>query len=188
MAKVKGTVVVEMVKMLQAHRKQALTLLSPKTAHYLEDKIVIASWYPLEEFVEMVRVLSRVAPMTGGMPVCEKMGRDMARTHMDGTYSRFKGSADRKAGSALLASLYDTGEMLVLEREPGRAVVELARFALPCREICDSITGYQYGRLALMGFEDLSVKHTKCRAVGQPNCIWEMSWKTRPGEDKAATE
>jgi hypothetical protein len=187
MAKVKGTVVVELIKMLHVYRKQAMTFLSPKTAHYLDDRIVLASWYPLEDFVEMLRVLTRVAP-AGGMPVCEKMGQDTARAHMQGTYSRFNKSADRKAGSALLSSLYDTGEMQVIERAPGRAVVELARFALPAKEICDSITGYQYQRLALMGFEDLSVKHTRCRALGQPNCFWEMSWKTRPGEDASATE
>ena len=58
-------------------------------------------------------------------------------------------------------------------------VVELVGFAVPCREICESITGYQYQRLALMHFDDLSVRHTKCRGIGQPSCLWEMSWKAR---------
>ena len=48
----------------------------------------------------------------------------------------------------------------MVEREAGRAVMELLDFAQPTREICDTFTGYQAERMALLGFEDVSVKHT----------------------------
>lgn len=186
MPKVKGTVVVELVKMLEPYRKQpvgkqAVDSLPPKTARLLDEKIVLASWYPLEDYVAILRAFARVGPVNG-IPLCESLGREMARAHMQGTYSRFSKSTDRKAGALLLSAFYDSGEMRVVDRESGRAVVELAGFALPVKEICESITGYQYQRLAEMGFEDLSVRHTRCRAVGQPGCLWEMSWKSRAGE------
>ena len=36
--------------------------------------------------------------------------------------------------------------------------------------------------MILLGFEDVSVKHTKCRAVGAPNCFWELTWKGKGGD------
>ena len=101
---------------------------------------------------------------------------------MDGTYSRFRKSADRRAAFTLLGSMYDSGEMRVVEREAGRAVMDLVAFALPTREICDTFTGYQAERMALLGFEDVGVKHTKCRVVGSVSCVWEIAWKAREKE------
>jgi hypothetical protein len=110
---------------------------------------------------------------------CEQMGRDAAKSHMQGTYSRLNKSADRKAAMTLASSMYDSGEMRVVEREPGRAVMEMVGFAIPSREVCETFTGYQAERMALLGFEDVTVKHTRCRALGSPNCFWELTWKRK---------
>ena len=178
MANTKGTVLVEAVKALLPHRERALAVLPPKLAAYLDQRIVLASWYPLEDYAELLRAVMRV--VSGGrMNPCEKMGRDAARAHMEGTYSRLNKMVDRKASFSLLSSMYDSGEMRVVEREAGRAVMELLNFALPTREICDTFTGYQAERMALLGFEDVAVKHTKCRVIGAQSCIWELSWKGR---------
>jgi hypothetical protein len=75
--------------------------------------------------------------------------------------------------------MYDSGELRVLEREPGHAVLEFAGFAQPARELCETFTGYQLERMSIQGFEDVQVKHTRCRGDGQPACIWEVSWKGR---------
>ena len=178
MANAKGTILVEAVKALLPHRERATALLPPKLAAYFDQRIVLASWYPLEDYAELLRAVMRVV-VGGRVNPCEKMGRDTARAHMEGTYSRFNKSADRKAAFTLMSSMYDSGEMRVVEREAGRAVMELVGFALPTREICDTFTGYQAERMALLGFEDISVKHTKCRALGAPNCFWELTWKGR---------
>jgi len=177
-ANAKGTVVVEAVKALLPHRERATAALSPKLAGYLNQRIVLASWYPLEDYAELLRAVTRVA-VGGRMNPCERMGRDAARAHMQGTYSRFNRQADRKAAFTLMSSMYDSGEMRVVEREAGRAVMELVNFALPTREICDTFTGYQAERMALLGFEDSCARHTRCRVVGAPSCIWELTWKGR---------
>jgi hypothetical protein len=44
MANAKGTVMIEAVKALLPYRDKALPLLG-KLAHYLDDRIVLASWY-----------------------------------------------------------------------------------------------------------------------------------------------
>ena len=178
MGNAKGTIVVEAVKALLPHRERVLPSLSAKIAAYLDQRIVLASWYPLEDYAELLRAVMRFAG-TGRVNPCDKMGRDAARAHMEGTYSRFNKQADRKAAFTLMSSMYDTGEMRVVEREAGRAVMELVNFALPTREICDTFTGYQTERMALLGFEDATCKHTRCRVVGAPSCIWELTWKGR---------
>ena len=169
---------VEAIKALLAHRDRALPLLGPKLAHYLDDRIVLASWYPVEDCTALLRVLVRVAP-PGPVSACEQMGRDAARSHMSGTYSRLAKASDRKAAMTLTSSMYDSGEMKVVEREAGHAVWEMVGFAAPSREICETFTGYQAERMSLMGFEDLTVRHTRCRAEGSNACIWELSWKGR---------
>jgi len=143
MPNAKGTVVVEAVKALLTHGDRARVYLPPKLFPYLEQRIVLASWYPLEDYAELLRTLAKVG--AGRENPCERMGRDAARAHMDGTYSRFRKSADRRAAFTLLGSMYDSGEMRVVEREAGRAVMDLVAFALPTREICDTFTGYQSG-------------------------------------------
>ena len=177
----KGTVVIEAVKALLAHRDRALPLLGEKLAHYLDDRIVLASWYPVEDYTGILRVMARVSP-PGPISACEKMGRDAARSHMSGTYSRLAKSSDRKAAVTLSSSMYDSGEMKVVEREAGHAVWELSGFATPSREICETFTGYQAERMLLMGFEDVSVRHTRCRATGAANCLWDLTWKGRDAE------
>ena len=178
MANTKGTVLIEAVKALLPHRERAVAVLPPKLAAYLDQRIVLASWYPVEDYAELLRAVMRVV-VGGRVNPCEKMGRDCARSHMEGTYSRFNKTADRRAALTLLSAMYDTGELRVVEREAGHAVVELLNFALPTREICDTFTGYQAERMTILGFEDVQVKHTKCRVIGAAACVWDMSWKGR---------
>ncbi len=179
MAKAKGTIVVEVVKSLRSHRERALELLPPKLHRYLEERIVVASWYPLDDYLALLRAVGRILAPAGGTGVFEKLGRIAARAHMDGTYSRFKNTTNRQASFTLLTSMYDSGELRVIERAPGRAVLEFVGFAQPAREVCETFTGYQLERMAIQGFEDAQVRHTRCRGEGQPACLWEVSWKGR---------
>ena len=178
MAKAKGTVVVDIVKALRKHRAKSVTLLPARLQHYLDERIVIASWYPLEDYIALLRAAGQVLPRDGAN-VFQMMGRAAARSHMEGTYSRLKDKANRQATFTLLASMYDTGEMKVVDRKPGRAALEYHGFALPTREVCDTFTGYNLERMTLLGFEDPSVHHVSCRANGEQTCRWELEWKGR---------
>ena len=35
------------------------------------------------------------------------------------------------------------------------------------------------GLYEMQGFEDVTVRHTRCRAEGSPSCRWELAWKGR---------
>ena len=176
MAKAKGTVVIDLVKALRRDKPKARTVLPAKFHHYLEERIVIASWYPLEDYVVLLKAAGQVLAREGGN-VYHTMGRTAARAHMSGTYSRFKDKANRQATFTLLASMYDTGEMKVAERSAGRAALEYHGFALPTREVCETFTGYNLERMVLLGFDNPTVHHVSCRANGQQVCRWELEWK-----------
>jgi hypothetical protein len=176
LAKAKGTVVVDLVKALRRSKEKARRLLPARLHHYLEERIVIASWYPLEDYVALLKAAGQVLSRDG-VNVYETMGRTAARTHMQGTYSRFKDKANRQATFTLLSSMYDTGEMKVTDRAPGRAALEYHGFALPTREVCDTFTGYNLERMLLLGFDNPTVHHVSCRANGEPTCRWELEWK-----------
>jgi hypothetical protein len=176
LAKAKGTVVIDLVKALRRSKPKALTLLPAKLHHYLEERIVIASWYPLEDYIALLRAAGQVLSHDGGN-VFQAMGRTAARSHMEGTYSRLANKANRQATFTLLSSMYDTGEMKVTDRAPGRAALEYHGFALPTREVCETFTGYNLERMTLLGFDNPTVHHVSCRANGEPVCRWELEWK-----------
>lgn len=176
MARAKGTVMIGLVKALRRNKERARPLLPPHLAHYLEERIVVASWYPVEDYVALLRTVGKVLPNPNG-DVYFEMGRAAARDHMEGTYSRLKKNVSRQAAFTLLSSMYDSGELRVLERAPGRALVEWSGFAQPAREVCETFTGYQVQRMEMQGFEDVVARHTRCRAEGGSSCRWELSWK-----------
>jgi hypothetical protein len=178
LANAKGTVMVGLVKALRRNKERSRTLLPPKLTHYLEERIAIASWYPLDDFLALLRVSGQLEP-AAGKKVFEQQGRLAAREHMAGAYSGLSQTTHRKATFTLLSSMYDTGEMSVLEREPGRALLEYANFAQPARELCEVFTGYNAERMTLLGFEEVRVRHTQCRVGGAATCRWEIQWKGR---------
>ena len=177
MAKAKGTVVIGLVKALRTHKEKASAVLPPALQHYLSERIVVASWYPLEDYVALLRACGKVLPSEGGVSVYQAMGRAAARDHMSGTYSRLKHTVSRQAAFTLLTSMYDSGEMKVLDRTPGRAALEYHGFAIPSREVCETFTGYNLERMDMLGFEDTRVRHVACRADGAQTCRWELWWK-----------
>ncbi|HXX46779.1 MAG TPA: hypothetical protein VEN47_01040 [Myxococcota bacterium] len=178
MPNAKGTVMVGLVKALRREKSRARELMPPQLAHYLDERIVLASWYPLEDFLALLRLTAKVA-RSGSGRVFEERGRIAAREHMTGAYNRLSQTTHRRATFTLLASMFDSGRTEVVDRKPGSAVLEFSDFALPSRELCEIFTGYNAERMALLGFEEVRVRHAQCRVDGAPTCRWEIAWKGR---------
>jgi hypothetical protein len=178
MANAKGTVMIGLVKALRREKELARELMPPELARYLEERIVVAAWYPLEHFVALLRLAEKVAP-SAALRGCEERGRLAAREHMEGAYNRLSQTTHRRATFTLLASMFDSGQMAVVERRPGGATLEFSDFALPAREVCEIFTGYNAERMKLLGFDEVRVRHSQCRVDGAPTCRWELSWKGR---------
>jgi hypothetical protein len=180
MPNAKGTVMAGLVKAIQAHPERARALLPEKLHKYFDTRVVLAAWYPLDEYLALLRLLIKLAP--DAHPAATyyvEVGRASAREQMSGIYGRLKEDRSRKAAATLLSAMYDSGEMKLVERSPGRALLDWVDFPQPCKELCGTFTGYQDERMKLQGMEDVSVRHVKCRAEGAPICRWELRWKSR---------
>lgn len=178
MPNAKGTVMAGLVKMIQDDPERARPLLPKELHHYFEARVVLAAWYPLADYLALLRVSAKLQKNPAA-DFYEQMGRGSAREQMSGIYKRLSGDTSRKAATTLLGSMYDSGEMKLVERSPGRAVLDWVGFAQPSRELCGTFTGYQAERMTIQGLADVRVKHTSCRADGSATCRWELSWKSR---------
>ena len=184
MGNAKGTVMAGLVKLIRDNPEKARPLLAAHLHHYFNTRVVVASWYPLEDYVALLKVAYKLAenPPRDSREFYENMGRASAREQMSGIYRRLRETKGRKAAATLLGAQYDTGQMNMVERSSGRAVLEWVGFALPAREICGTFTGYQAERMTLQGLSEVRVRHTACRAEGGSVCRWELDWKSRRGE------
>jgi hypothetical protein len=184
MANAKGTIMIGLVQDIRAKPEKARALLPASLHHYFDTRIVQASWYPLEDYIALLRVGYKIAdnPPRDPRDFYEQMGRASARSQMSGVYSRHRGSTGQKAAATLLGAQYDSGQMNMVERSSGHAVLEWVGFALPAREICGTFTGYQAERMTLSGLDEVRVRHTTCRAEGGKACRWELDWKSRRSE------
>jgi hypothetical protein len=177
-ARAKGTVLLTLVKTMRANSERSRPLLPPTLHHYLEERIVLAAWYPLEDYLVMLKLLPKLFPEAPS-DFYVQIGRGSAKEQMSGVYGRLAHEKSRKATATLLAAMFDTGEMKVVERGAGRAVTDWVGFATPSRELCAIFTGYQMERMTLQGFDDVVARHTRCRAEGGSVCRWELTWKGR---------
>ncbi len=62
MAKVKGTGMLARGQALRVRRNHVGALLPERLRHYLEEKILVASWYPAEDLLDLLRTLVHFVP------------------------------------------------------------------------------------------------------------------------------
>lgn len=189
MARVKGSSVLGAVKALRLKKDAARSHLDRSLHHYLEDRILISSWYPEEDLLGLLKALVRILP-DPGMDIHEFMGLMSARVDLSGVYSNMLRPGDPartlKRGSALWQSHHDTGRLEVRIASPEHAVVRLAGFALPSREICGTIKGWTRELITMAGGRDVVVMEDQCVVKGDPECRFEAGWHLPARNDTAA--
>src|SRR5262249_24589288 len=96
MARVKGTVLLTLVKTLRASRERSGPLLPAHLQHYLEARIVLAALYPLEDYLVMLKLLPKLFPKAPS-DFFVQIGRGSAKEQMSGVYGRLAHDKSRKA-------------------------------------------------------------------------------------------
>lgn len=184
MGKIKGSGIVLLVKALRAQRDRAAEVLAPRLRAYLEERVLVSSWYPEEDYVELLRGLRKI--MHEGDPrAYEAMGAVSARVDLTGLYKHQLHEGDPaktlRRGVQVWPSYHDTGRMeLSLQDEPGstrRATLDLAGYAMACEETCRVNTGWIHTQLSMAGARDVEVVHTRCAGKGEAVCRWEAKWQ-----------
>lgn len=72
---------------------------------------------------------------------------------------------------------YHSGDMHIVEQEPGRAVLRLVDFDEPDPLFCARQTGGLRVAVELAGGRSAAVRHVRCANEGDAFCEWEARWE-----------
>ena len=182
MAQVKGAVIVDSVRYLRRHKEAARRLLPPELHHYLSQRVLMASWYPEEHLVPLMRAMARI----DGQPddfYFQRAGRITAHVHAGGVYRHLVHRSDRESLSrralVLWAAQHDTGSMEMMSVDNDEVRVALRDFGVPSREFCLITGGYLAATFEISGCEDVRIAKESCCVDGDAECAWLVSWGRR---------
>lgn len=179
MAKIKGTALIGAVKRLRREKDRARDLLPAEFHHYLQERIMPASWYPEEVFLEILKANIKLM----GLPVekaCTRLGKIAAQEHHKMWYGKRLSPMDSRTLLFRLPSIWssqhDTGryEFIVESATSGR--IEIRNFKYPSQELCLINTAYALEFLQLSGFGKVTVSETACTIRQDEMCAWNVSW------------
>jgi hypothetical protein len=183
---IKGSALVPAVSKLRKEKERARAFL-PKHLHkYLEGRILISTWYPEEDSLELIRAVAKILEQDGvgtTAQVYAFMGRELARHNLR-IYDRLIAAGD-PAGTlrrslAIWSIYHDTGSSKVTIDAPGKARLELKDYALPSQEMCLTRVGYYAEILRHAGASDVRIVELQCSARGAPTCVMQIEWKDKP--------
>jgi hypothetical protein len=183
-AKVKGTGLIEVIRVLRKNRARAMELL-PRELHqqYLETRILAGSWYPETDYAHLLRALGKIIKSSW-----ERIGAVGAQTDMTGVYGHMVRGRRVEDVVAMIPGVWrnyhDTGREIVTV-SPKQCRIELADFPVIHPDYCKIVGGYNREIIQLAGAVVLDMRKLACIAKGDKSCIWEYDWAT-PGSDRDA--
>ncbi len=182
MGKAKGTAIIYAVKVLRSNKDAAQKALPEHLRWYLEERIMVSSWYPEEDFLEILRAVAKITPDTGMDPF-EFMGRLSARADLRGVYAHLIRQGDPattlRRTSVIWGLYHDTGKEEVVESGENRVVTQVSGFEHPSRESCRTVLGWNAELAAIAGGKDVKAVHGECVLDGANACRFEVTWTSR---------
>jgi cation transport regulator ChaB len=180
---IKGSNIVMPVKALRSLPERARKTL-PAELHqrYLEDRILVSSWYPEDEALTVLKAYVQLTPGLGSRPYAA-IGRLGALQHARDLYKHHADNRDMdevfEKAHALWRSFHDTGTVHARRTHGNEGELSIDGYAALCEEWCEIICGY---------FEGFSRAVTGGGAVCElisadleaKNGIWRLRW-TSPG-------
>jgi hypothetical protein len=178
--RIKGSAFVGVVKVLRMAKEEGRRATPPELQHYLTARILLSSWYPERDAVELIRAMTRIWQPKSGRDPWEEVGRVVVAEFASGAYKGLFRVGD-PLGTLRNYPLqwklrHDTGEMTIVPEGEGRARVELVDYDLPSPDYCRSLGGSMLGLLEIAGAEGIAVEKSHCTANGDPSCVWLASW------------
>jgi uncharacterized protein (TIGR02265 family) len=180
--KIKGSIMIEVVKFLRSRKEDARAVVPSHLHHYLNTRILATSWHPEQDYLELMRavVKLRPAPRERGVSPFEDASRDTTEAFFEGPYKALIRSGDPGRSLNSLGALWrlrhDTGEFEVELTGAKSARAVLRDYVLLHREACELVQGTLWGLLHHSGGKDIDIEHTRCRSRGHDACEWRLSW------------
>ena len=180
---VKGSPVRSLQKFIDSNlsaeqREKVFSKLPPEYATRFRAPILATETVP----VHMLNRFTEESANAVGEPVeafARRAGREAASDAVKGIYRFFAlvltpPALLSKAGQ-MWSSLYNRGELKVLEQTSKSAKIQLANFPSE-RAGCSRITGWMERMAEMTGVKNIQVVQTSCFAKGDAHCEWTLSW------------
>lgn len=152
-AKLKGSLLVSVVKLLRTRRAESSELLPAELHHYLSERILVSSWYPESDALEVFRVFAKL--FGGSEAVWLNMGRTTAIDHAQHTYQHLIESRDigrlLTQANVLWRAMHDTGTMSATQLDAQRFEMRLEDYAGLSPEWTRLLSGYFDGLVMVCG-------------------------------------
>ncbi len=153
---------------------------SPALRPVLVNGVAMARWYPFEVFIELIELVDRLFGK-GDLGLVRELARFGADANLKTVYRLFYkvGTVRWILGRAarLWGAHYDSGELVVVDDRPGRAVLEIVAFATPHRIHCMSVACWCERSIEISGGKDVGIEETECRAKGGERCLFSATWR-----------
>jgi hypothetical protein len=174
-AKTKGTVVLKAVKVLRARKQESLAILPKALHHYLEERIVVASWYPENEFYGLLAGCAALYPEVENN--WEMLGAATAADHAEGMYTDIVKRDAASRAKIMWKTQHDTGDLVVTAQTANSATYELRDWTSASPNYCRVVGGYFSELHRFDGAAEPSYTHPKCRSNGASQCVFVISWR-----------
>jgi hypothetical protein len=178
----KGTALIDLVKLARKHRAAFEERLPPDTRRLVDERILVASWYP-EAHLESLLVAADQVLGTGDLSVCRRLGRTAARQALETLYRTTVVPGDVEASLRMLSAtwslLHNTGSVVVDVPGPRNVRVTLRDFGRPSAALCNVFAGWIEGKADAAGGQ-AEVTEEQCRRSGAPACVYAVHWTGGP--------
>jgi hypothetical protein len=189
----KGTAVVGAVAVMKANEATYRQLLPRELLHYLDEPVLISGWYPMEDYLELLRILAAtIDPKVMGGDAYRAFGIIAARRDLRGTQTHvpadqrveraglYRSAVDSDLGLSgrirrglWLRSLYYSSGHYEARRSGERSLrLVLCDFPLVSAQLCRVGTGYliEVFHQPPKGW----VEKVSCRAQSAAECAWDL--------------
>ncbi|MEM8993160.1 MAG: DUF2378 family protein [Acidobacteriota bacterium] len=178
MAKIKGTGVVSVVRLLRDRRDHVEPILAADLRPYLDQQVLVASWYPESDFLGLLRAMAHFTPKSGGdswlwlgghcaqVDLVEVYASMVQRGNIWGTLERFP---------RLWRLYHDSGKADVGMVKAKEARVFVRDFAFADEDFCRFLSGYLDRMLQLAGAQKIEVRAMRLGGVGRA-ATWNVRW------------
>jgi hypothetical protein len=178
-AKIKGIGIIGIVKALRSRRAEAEQKLPVSLQRYLYDRIVIAAWYPEQDYLALLRVFVAMWRIRS----FEQVGVTAAQERLKGVYRNIVGGNVLEATSRMRANwrnYHDTGELTV-DGHSGMVRVMIRDYAMVSSDLCLLNQGYIAEHLRLSGATVSTQRKVRCTVHRDTHCEWEFDLEPRTG-------
>ena len=160
-------------------RAAVLRHLSPEDRAQYSGIMLPITWYPLAPFGRLLRVMDAELGK-GDLSLVTERGEWTATRDLHTLRKAILKFVTIpwvvQKGASLWPQFHDTGRWDVRAVHTKSAVAELHDLGVVDDAICASIRGWLLGLAKLSG-DAVDVRHTKCRAKGEPACTYELHWR-----------